>query len=184
MSMNFNDSTALVALYKSMAEQDSVAEQMVGMVSELIAADLPVESKQAILGEAQATLSKVRKDSPALGTAYNYSSRAKAIFGAMVQGFVPVEGRNCAGIYSDAAKYLKSLSVNWKGEAVEPKAQKSAEDEVTAAAVAVDLTDVTAALETVEKHAAHLLATKGPDYVIELIAALTAQIDKPATAAA
>lgn len=175
--LNFTDPTVLPALFVSMAEIDSVAEQMIGMVTDLVETDMPLESKQNVLTEAQQVLSKTRKDSPAMQTAYQYSSRAKTIFGAVEQGFVPAFGRNCAGIYADAQKFLKDASVNWKGEPVTPKAEKSPDGSVTSAAMAAPIGDVTAALETVENHAAHLLATKGPEYAIELIAVLTGMID-------
>lgn len=182
-TLNFNDPQALPSFFISMADVDSIAEQMIGLVNDLVSQDLPLESKQNILSEAQAVLSKIRKDSARNQTAYQYSSRAKTIFGATVQGFSPTAGRNCAGIYADAQKFLKGLAVNWKGEPVEPKAEKSAEDSVASAAMSADLGDVEQTLETVEKHAAHLLATRGVEYAIELAAALAALADK-ATATA
>ena len=183
--VNFNDKQSLVALYVGMAEYDSVAEQMVGMISALIETDLPLESKQNILTEAQAEVSKVRKDSPKMATAYQYASRAKTIFGAVVQGFVIPDNCNCARIYSDAQKFLKGLSKNWKGEHVDPKTKESTpEAEVTSAAMASPIGDVEQVLETVEKHAAYLLETKGEQYAIDLIAVLTGLIDNPVKQAA
>lgn len=184
--LNFNDPQALPDLYLSMAMFDSVAEQMIGMVKDLIAEDIPLVSKQTILEAAQAVLSKGRKESAAQQTAYQYSSRAKAIFGAMNSGFTPTEGRSCAGIYTDAQKYLKGLAQNWKGEAivVATAPEGSAEDEVASAAMTAPIGDVEGALETVEKHAAYLLETKGEAYVLDLIAVLTGLMDNPAKQAA
>lgn len=182
--LNFNDPQALPDLFVSWAMTDSVAEGMVSMVKDLQAEDIPLISKQEILEAAQANLSKVRKESAAFQTAYQYSSRAKTIFGAYVQGFTATEGRSCAGIYADAQKFLKSLAVNWKGEPVVVKAEPTPEEEVATVAMSAPLGDVEKTLETVEKHAAYLLETKGEQYALDLIAVLTGLIDNPVKQAA